>query len=460
MRLEPLILNLLVKDSEYSKKVQPHLQSEFFTNKSEKVVFETIDSFIKKYGKLPPRDVIQLELDNVDGLTQDDHIDAKKIATATYADEYEYDLTWMVDETEKFCREKAIYNAIMQSVQIINGDDKKFSLGQIPHILQDALGITFDKNVGHDYFENMADRYDFYNKKEVRLKTSIDLLNKITDGGFPKKSLCLFIAQSGGGKSAVKCSLAADFIRNGHNVLYITMELAEERIAERIDANLMNLPIRAVKDLSETMFIDKVTALKSKTDGNLIIKEYPTGVGSTTHFRALLDELKSKKDFVPEIIMVDYLGICASAKYKNAAGINSYTYQKSVSEELRALAVETNTLLITSVQTNRTGFNSSDFDIESISDSSGILMTADLLLAIIRTEELDEMNQIIIKQLKNRFGDPNYYKRFIVGLDKSRMKMYNVTNDGQLNQEQAPKTPPSQTKENKFQTPKTQEWSF
>lgn len=453
MRLEPLILNILTKDHEYTKKVQPHLKPEYFHKRTEKTVYSLIDSFYSKYSRLPPKDVMLIELDSIEGLSGDEYSDCKKVISESFDDEYRYDLEWLVNETEKFCKDKSVYNAVMQAVKIINGDDNKFTENQIPTILQDALAVSFDKNVGHDYFDNAEDRYDFYHQSENKIKTSIELLNKVTNQGITRKALAIFMGSSGSGKSAVKCSLAADYLSQGYNVLYITLELAEERIAERIDANLFNIPIHEMKNLSKNVFVNKVSKLKEKTHGKLVIKEYPTSSASVANFRVLFDELKNKKGFVPDILIVDYLGICNSAKYKSNGSVNTYTVQKSVAEELRAFAVEQNLLCVTSVQTNRSGYNNADFELDSISDSAGIIMTADLMFGIIRTDELTALNQIVLKQLKNRFGDPNYYKKFVVGLDFSRMKMYNVENVGQTTETQiAIKTEESENRYDKKYT--------
>jgi KaiC/GvpD/RAD55 family RecA-like ATPase len=435
MRLEPLILNILTKNEEYTKKVQPHLKPEYFHKRTEKTVYGLIDSFYVKYNRLPPKDVMMIELDSIEGLSGDEYTDCKKVISESFDDEYRYDLEWLVNETETFCKDKSVYNAVMQAVKIINGDDNKFTENQIPSILQDALAVSFDKNVGHDYFDNAESRYDFYHQSEQTILTSIDLLNKVAK--IPRKSLVIFMGSSGSGKSAVKCSLAADYLSQGYNVLYITLELAEERIAERIDANLFNIPLHEMKNLSKNVFVNKVNRLKEKTHGKLVIKEYPTSTASVANFRVLLDELKNKKSFVPDVLIVDYLGICSSSKYKTNGNVNSYTIQKSVAEELRAFAVEHDLLCITSVQTNRSGYNNADFELDSISDSAGIIMTADIMFGIIRTDELTALNQIVLKQLKNRFGDPNYYKKFVVGLDFSRMKMYNVENAGQTAETQS-----------------------
>jgi KaiC/GvpD/RAD55 family RecA-like ATPase len=426
MHLESLILNILLKDKAYLDKSIHYLQSDYFSSRPEKVVFECIKEFYEKYQKAPTADILKLSVDELVGLSDDEFKLTKDTLKSAVADQYEYDLKWMFDSTEKFCQEKAVYNAIMKSVKIISGDDKKTPMGAIPELLQSALAVTFDSKTGHDYFRDAQERYDFYHKGEVRIPCSIDLINKITSNGFPRKTLCLFMAPTGGGKSAIMSSLSCDFVRQGQNVLYITLELSEERVSERIDANMFNIPMGDVKKLPKDVFLDRVQKLDSKSHGRLIVKEYPTGTGSAAMFKTFINDLIAKEGFKPDVLVVDYMGITASDKYRNSSTANSYTTQKTVAEELRALAMELDMLVISAVQTNRSAYNASDFDIESISESAGIVMTADLLLGIIRTEELDELNQMMIKQLKNRFGDPNYYKRFVVGLDRARMKMYNI----------------------------------
>jgi replicative DNA helicase len=426
MRLESLILNILLNDKKFLDKTIHYLDGEYFQNKSEKVVFDCIKEFYSKYQKAPTKDILNLTVDGLVGLSEDDFKETKEIVKTAATDKYEYDIDWMLDSTEKFCQEKAVYNAIMKSVKIISGDDKKNPLGSIPSMLQSALAVTFDNKTGHDYFSDAELRYEFYHKGEVRIPTYIDLINKITNNGIPRKTLSLLISPTGGGKSAVMCSLSCDFLRQGLNVLYITLELAEERVSERIDANMFNIPMQDVKNIPKDIFLDKVEKIHGKTTGRLFIKEYPTGTGTAAQFKTFIEDLKAKQNFTPDVLVVDYLGIMASDKYRNSTTANSYTTQKAIAEELRALAMELDMLVLSAVQTNRSAYNASDFDIESVSESAGIVMTADLLLAIIRTEELDELNQMMIKQLKNRFGDPNYYKRFVVGLDRARMKMYNI----------------------------------
>ena len=433
MRKEEIILSALTKDSDFVKKVMPHMQADFFQDRKEKIVFQLIDEFYTKYQKLPTRDVLNLELEELKNVPESEFDDTKEVLKSAFVDSYEYEPQWLLDETEKFCKERAVYNAIMQSVMIINGEDKRRGDGEIPKMLQDALAISFDNDIGHDYFRNARERFDFYHRKENRIPCSIDLLNKVTDSGLPRKCLAIAAAMTGGGKSLFMCSLASDYLKQGLNVLYITLELAEERVAERIDANLFNTPIQNLKDVDLDSFMTQIDFLKSKTHGTLKIKEYPPSTVSAANFRLLIDDLKQKEDFVPDVCFVDYLGITASARYKGSANVNSYTIQKAVAEELRAIAVEYNMLLWTAVQTNRSGFNASDFDLENISDSSGPSMSADFMLGIIRTPELDELNQTMIKQLKNRFGALDYYRKFVVGIDRSRMRIYNVEESAQSN---------------------------
>lgn len=447
MRLESLILNILLQDKAYLDKSIHYLRSDYFSDKSERVVFEVIKEFYDKYQRTPTKDILRLSVDELVGLTEDEFRDTKKCLNDAINDKYEYDLTWMFDSTEKFCQEKAVYNAIMSSVKIISGDDKKTPMGSIPELLQSALAVSFDSRMGHDYFRDAEDRYDFYHKGEIRIPSSIDILNKITGSGMPRKTLCLLMAPTGGGKSAVMSSLSCDFVRQGLNVLYITLELSEERVSERIDANMLNIPISEVKKLPREMFLDRIQKLDTKSHGRLLVKEYPTGTGSAAQFKTYIKDLETKENFKPDVLVVDYMGIVASDKYRNSSNVNSYTTQKTVAEELRALAMELDMLVLSAVQTNRSAYNASDFDIESISESAGIVMTADLLLGIIRTEELDELNQMMFKQLKNRFGDPNYYKRFVVGLDRARMKMYNIE------QNESSMAPDSSKDKEKMETP-------
>lgn len=389
---------------------------------------------------------------------------AKKVKNI-YADVYEYSKEWLVQESEKFCRDRAIYNAIMNSVKIINGESK-LKEGAIPDLLSKALSVGFDTHVGHDYFDDAENRFEFYNKKEERVKSGIHMLDKVTGGGFPLKTMSVLMASSGGGKSAVKCSIAADMLRNGIDVLYITMELAEERIAERIDANLMNIPIGELKSIPDKLFKSKIHALKNKTNGKLVIKEYPTSAASVDNFNALLEELKAKKGFVPKVVFIDYLQIVASSVARGS-NVNTYQQQKSVAEELRGFAVKHNIALITSVQTNRSGYNVSDMDETTISDSIAIVYTADLIIGIIRTDELKEQQHVLFKQIKNRFGDPTYFQKFLCGMDTSRMKVFDLDNNGgdqvdrfKSKKEKASDSQPEITKPSTTKKVSTNDWDF
>ena len=431
MRREEIILSALTKDAEFTKKSMPHLTKEFFQDRSEKVVFELIDEFYKKYTKLPTKDVLMLELEQTKDIPEDDFDTVKDTLKSAFADTYEYDAQWLLDETEKFCKERAVYNAIMMSVKIINGDEKKRTESEIPSMLQDALSICFDNSVGHNYFNDAQERFAFYSHAESKIACNLDILNKVTNGGVNRKTLNMFVAPPKAGKSLALCSLSVDYLKAGYNVLYITNELAEYRVGERIDANMLNINVNEVKNLEADSFMDKITKLKSKTHGELVIKEYPIKTASTNHFRILVDDLLTKQGFKPDVIVVDYLGITASSQYGNNNSVNSYTYQKAVSEEMRAFATEYDVALWTAVQTNRNGMNASDFDVEDISDSTGPIMTCDLAIGLIRTSELDELNQMIFKQLASRYGDPSYYKRFVVGIDKTRMRVYNVEQSAQ-----------------------------
>lgn len=465
MRKEEIILSALTSDQDFTKKVITYIQPEFFADTKERITFELIADFYKKYGKMPTHDVLSIEIEERKDIPENDFDDAKNVLKSAFKDKYEYESQWLVDETERFCKDRAVYLAIMKSVMIINGEEKKLGEGAIPKMLQDALSIGFDHSIGHDYFQDAAARYEFYHRTESKIRFAIDMLNKVTNRGVNRKTLNMWVAQPKGGKSMAMCSLAADYLRDGLNVLYVTLELAEERIAERIDANMFNVPMSDIHDLDESVFTNKITTLKNKTNGRLKIKEYATKAASADNFRVLLDDLKNKDDFVPDVLFIDYLGITASSQFKNASNVNSYSYQKAVSEELRAIAVDYNLAAWTALQVNRGGFNSSDFDIDSIADSTGPLMTCDLALGLIRTPELTEMNQAIVKQLASRYGDSSYFNKFVVGIDLARMKMYNVEGDAQVgitqdvdSRESAKPAFKSASKTKKFD--KSDDWNF
>jgi replicative DNA helicase len=432
MKLETTILKNLIYSEDYLRKVLPFLKSDYFTDRTERVIYDEISSFTESYNVSPTTEAVGLAIKERRNLT-DDEVEKcetylKEIESAS---KEQSQIQWLVDKTEKFCQEKAIYNAVLGSISILDGKDKNHDKGQIPKILSDALAISFDTSVGHDYLENSDERYEFYHRHEERIPFDLEYFNKITKGGLPAKTLNIALAGTGVGKSLFMCHVAAGAMSQGRNVLYITMEMAEEKIAERIDANLLNVSLDDLSSLPKDIYDKKVAKVKSKTTGKLIIKEYPTASASATHFRTLLNELNLKKSFRPDIIFIDYLNICCSSRIKAGANINSYTYVKSIAEELRGLAVEYGVPIVSATQTTRSGFTSSDPGLEDTSESFGLPATADLMFALITSEELEELGQIMVKQLKNRYNDPTYYKRFTIGVDRSKMKLYDVEQSGQ-----------------------------
>lgn len=427
MRTETLILSNLIKNETFMRKALPFLKSEYLSESPERKLFEQISQYILKYNSLPSQSALALGLQERKDLSESEF----KACGAILADIAENDLgssdtDWILDTTEKWCQERAIYNAIMESIQIMDGKDDKHHKGIIPTLLSDALGVSFDPNVGHDYLDMSSDRYDFYHRIEKRIPFDLTYFNKITNGGLCRKTLNIILAGTGVGKSLAMCHFAAAAMSQQFNVLYITMEMAEERIAERIDANLLNLTMDDVKNLSKEMYEQRMDKLKEKVKGKLIIKEYPTASANPSHFRALLQDLKLKRNFKPDIIFVDYLNICASARIKPGANINSYTYIKAIAEELRGLAVEFDVPIMSATQTTRSGFTSSDPGLEDTSESFGLPATADLMFALIATEEMDALGQIMVKQLKNRYNDPTINKRFTVGIDRAKMRLYDL----------------------------------
>jgi replicative DNA helicase len=432
MRLEKTILKNLVYNEAFTRKVLPFIKAEYFSDPAEKLVFKEVFEFVNKYKNLPTHEALVINITEKKNLTEPqvrDSVELLKEITQEKDDVPE--MAWLTEQTEKFCQDKAIYNAIMESVGILDDKDGKKAKGEIPQLLADALGVSFDSNVGHDYTQDFESRYDFYHKVESRIRFDIDILNKITKGGLPTKTLNIALAGTGVGKSLFMCHVAAGCLSQGHNVLYITMEMAEERIAERIDANLLNIDLNELHTISKDDYERKFESLKSKTHGKLIIKEYPTASASTLHFRALLNELHLKKNFKPQIIFIDYLNICASARIKPGGNVNSYTYIKSIAEELRGLAVEFALPVVSATQTTRSGFSNSDPGLEDTSESFGLPATADFMFALVTNEELEGLNQILIKQLKNRYSDPNYYKRFVVGIDRAKMRLYDAEQSAQ-----------------------------
>jgi replicative DNA helicase len=427
--IERTTLSNLVYNEPYARKVLPFIKAEYFQDQHERVVFEEIYNFIEKYNNRPTKEALSIELDKRKDLSDEGFKKVVEIIDAL--SDADVDMNWLVDTTEKFCKDRAVYNAVLNGISIIEGKDKQHTPEAIPSILQEALAVAFDNNVGHDYVEDGEERFEFYHKVEEKLAFDLDYFNKITKGGLPPKTLNIALAGTGVGKSLFMCHMAANTLMQGKNVLYITMEMAEERIAERIDANLMNITMEDLHNLPKKMFTDRLSKLKSKTNGKLIIKEYPTASAHSGHFRALLKELALKKSFAPDIIFIDYLNICSSARFKGNANVGSYFYIKAIAEELRGLAVETNVPIMSATQTTRGGYANSDVGLEDTSESFGLPATADLMFALISTEELEQLNQIMVKQLKNRYNDPGTNKRFVVGIDRARMKLYDCEQDAQ-----------------------------
>jgi replicative DNA helicase len=432
MKLEQTILKNLVYNEEYLRKVLPFLKEEYFTDRTDKTIFNEISSFVQTYNNTPSIEAIELAVKERRNLTNDEVERCEsylKEIEKTASEKSQ--VQWLVDKTEKFCQEKAIYNAVLGSISILDGKDKTNDKGSIPKILSDALAVSFDNSVGHDYLENSDERYDFYHRKEERIPFDLEYFNKITKGGLPAKTLNVALAGTGVGKSLFMCHVAASCLSLGKNVLYITLEMAEEKIAERIDANLLNVTVDELIELPKDLYDKKINRIKDKVVGKLIIKEYPTASASVTHFRTLLNELNLKKSFVPDIIFVDYLNICCSSRIKPGSNINSYTYVKSIAEELRGLAVEFNVPIVSATQTTRSGFTSSDPGLEDTSESFGLPATADMMFALVSSEELEELGQIMVKQLKNRYSDPTQFKRFALGIDRSKMRLYDVEQSAQ-----------------------------
>lgn len=430
MTIENTIINHLIYDENYSRKTIPFLKKDYFTDHHDKIVYGLIEEYVKQYNNIPRKEALIIELNNLDNISQDSYKQCnEKINNLNKPDVV--DVEWLLDKTEKFCQDKALYNAIMDSIHILDDKTGNKSKGSIPQILSDALAVSFDTHIGHDLLEDHMSRYDFYHTKEVKIPFDLDYFNRITKGGLSRKTLTVILAGTGVGKSLFMCHSAAANLMAGLNVLYITMEMAEERIAERIDANIMNLSTDEIKMLPKDSFDKKIQTMKNKTNGKLIIKEYPTACAGSANFRHLLNELKIKRKFVPHVIYIDYLNICMSSRLKTGNGVNSYTYIKAIAEELRGLAVEYNVPIVTATQTTRGGFNNSNIGLEDTSESFGLPATADLMFALISTEELEQLNQIMVKQLKNRYSDPNKYKRFVVGIDRNLMKLYDVEQEAQ-----------------------------
>jgi replicative DNA helicase len=424
MRIEQKILANLIHDEQYCRKVIPFIKKDYFADRKEAIVAQEIVSFFTKYNKPLSKEILSIEVSNRKDLNDKELVEINDYIGTLSEEPVNED--WMLEHTEKFCKDRAVYNAILSSIKIIDGNDKVHTKDAIPTILSDALAVSFDNHIGHDYLDDHAERYDFYHRVEEKIPFDLDMFNKITKGGLSKKTLNIALAGTGVGKSLFMCHVGAGCLVQGKNVLYITMEMAEERIAERIDANLLNLTMDELKVIDRDIYENRISKITNKTKGKLIVKEYPTASAHAGHFRALLEELKLKREFKPDIIFIDYLNICASQRMKQGGSINSYTYIKSIAEELRGLAVEYNVPIVSATQTTRSGYTNSDPGLEDTSESFGLPATADFMFALVSNEELEGLNQIIVKQLKNRYNDPGFYKRFVVGIDRAKMKLYDV----------------------------------
>ena len=444
-KIETVILQNLVNDDEYMRKVVPFLKRDYFIDSNDKLIYDKITGFIDQYNATPSKDALVIAVQNDKTLTEDQY---KEVAeTILQLDPSDHNKEWLYKETEKFCKDKALYNAVLSSIAIIDGRDKNRTEDGIPQLLQDALGVCFDNNVGHDYLDSSESRYEFYHRQESRMPFDLDYFNKITNGGMPNKTLNVCLAGTGVGKSLFMCHVAASVLAQNKNVLYITLEMAEERIAERIDANLMNITMDQLKELPKAIFDNRIEKIRGKTTGKLIIKEYPTAGAHSGHFKALLNELQLKKQFKPDLIVIDYLNICASSRFKGGANINSYTLIKSIAEELRGLAVEENVPILSATQTTRGGYGNTDVELTDTSESFGLPATVDFMFALISTEDLEAMNQLMVKQLKNRYNDPTINKRFVIGVDRAKMKLYDlepsaqrdISDSGIKHEEQKPK---------------------
>ena len=428
-RIELLILRNLIYNEEYTRKVIPFIKDDYFEEQNQKIIFQEISSFIQEYNKLATKEILSIEVEKRNDINDTNFKEVVDIISSLEDEVGE--IEWLIDSTEKWCRDRAIYLALMESIQLADGKDDSKGRDAIPSILSDALAVSFDNHVGHDYLQDYEKRFESYHRKEDRIPFDLEYFNKITKGGLPNKTLNIALAGTGVGKSLFMCHVASSALIEGKNVLYITLEMAEEKIAERIDANLLNVNIQDITDLPKPMFDTKVEALAKKTQGTLIIKEYPTASAHSGHFKSLLNELALKKSFRPDIIFIDYLNICASSRYRANGNVNSYSYIKAIAEELRGLAVEANLPIVSATQTTRSGFGSSDVELTDTSESFGLPATADLMFALISTEELEGLNQILVKQLKNRYNDPTVRKRFVVGIDRAKMRLYDCEQNAQ-----------------------------
>ena len=426
MQIETTILGNLLQNEEYTRKVLPFLKNDYFTSNAEKTIHETIGDFVTKYNSLPTKEALSIELQEVK-INEEEFKETMELLDDISKDTEEYaDLGWLLDSTEKFCQDKAIYNAVVESIGILDNQKSSQDKGLIPEILSDALSVSFDPHVGHDYLDDSDDRFEFYHRVEEKIPFDLEYFNKITKGGLPQKSLNICLAGTGVGKSLFMCHVASACLSQNQNVLYITLEMAEEKIAERIDANMLDIAVDDLHALSKDMYDRKIENLRKTTKGKLIVKEYPTASANVNHFRALLNELNLKRSFVPDIIFVDYLNICTSSRIRTGANVNSYTYIKSIAEELRGLAVENKIPIVSATQTTRSGYSNTDVGLEDTSESFGLPATADLMFAIISTEQMEELGQIMVKQLKNRYNDPTVNRKFIVGIDRAKMRLFDV----------------------------------
>ena len=428
-KVEILILRNLLYNEEYIRKVIPFIKGEYFEDSNQKIVFEEILKFVQEYNRPITKEALCIEIENRKDINDNSFKEIINLVGCLNDDPTE--INWLSDTTEKWCRDRAIYLALMESIHIADGKDSNKNRDSIPNILSDALAVSFDTHVGHDYLLDYEQRYESYHRKEEKIEFDLEYFNKITKGGLPNKTLNIALAGTGVGKSLFMCHVASSVLLQGRNVLYITLEMAEERIAERIDANLLNVPIQDIGELPKQMFESKVTNLAKKTQGQLIIKEYPTASAHSGHFKSLLNELALKKSFRPDIIFIDYLNICSSSRFRGGSNVNSYTLVKSIAEELRGLAVEFNVPIVSATQTTRSGYGSSDVELTDTSESFGLPATADLMFALISTEELEGLGQILVKQLKNRYNDPTIHKRFVVGIDRAKMRLYDCEQSAQ-----------------------------
>lgn len=431
LRLEDVIISNLIYNEDYARMVVPFLDKRFFSEKFDSIVVQEACKFFNAHNKLPTKKILAIEITNRKDLSDSEFAEMGEYLAAI--EKPENDLDWLIAQSETFFKKKSIYNAILDSIEIMDGKDKVHKEDAIPSLLSDALSFTFDKTIGHDYINDVESRFEFYHRVEERVPFDLALFNKITKGGLTKKTLSVAMASTGVGKSLFMCHMSSAAVANGHNVLYITMEMAEERIAERLDANLLNMTIDDLYAVDKQTYIDKFKKLKKKNLGKMVIKQYPTSSAHAGHFRSLLLELKTKKNFVPDIVFIDYLNICASQRVKMGAGANTYIIVKSIAEEIRALAVEFNVPIVSATQTNREGYNNTDIELTNTSESIGLPATVDFMFALISTEELEQLNQIMVKQLKNRYCDPSFYKKFVVGIDRAKMRLYDVENSAQKN---------------------------